>query len=307
MTNYYRIMLGRGSMHAQLAEQEGFIGADFDINQDLSSNLPDNWREFNRNFIPVFLKDHPEKTKVAAGLACANLWVICKGIEKGDIVVSPNGSGTYMVGEVTGDYDYQPGNVLPHRRSIRWFTTLERSAMSQELQNSTRASSTVINISKYEPELDLLIEHPGTKISTSDETVEDPTVFALERHLEDFLVHNWKSTELGKDYDIYEVDGELIGQQYPSDTGPLDILAISKDHKQLLVVELKRGRASDSVVGQIQRYMGYVRDELAEEGQEVRGVIIALTDDLKLRRALSVATGISFMTYEVKFALKTQD
>jgi hypothetical protein len=46
-------------------------------------------------------------------------------------------------------------------------------------------------------------------------------------------------TELGKEYDIYEEDGEK-GQQYQTDTGPLDILAISKDKKRLLVVELKR-------------------------------------------------------------------
>ena len=62
------------------------------------------------------------------------------------------------------------------------------------------------------------------------------------------MVQNWKQTELGKDFDIFEVDGELVGQQYQSDTGPMDILAIKKDKSQLLVVELKKGRASDEVV-----------------------------------------------------------
>lgn len=82
-------------------------------------------------------------------------------------------------------------------------------------------------------------------------TIEDPSVFALERHLEDFLVANWGQTELGKFYDIFQEDGELVGHQYPSDTGPIDILAISKNKKELLVVELKKGRASDNVVVQI--------------------------------------------------------
>jgi hypothetical protein len=80
------------------------------------------------------------------------------------------------------------------------------------------------------------------------------------------LIQNWKQTELGKRYDLFQ-DEDGNGQQYPTDTGPIDILAISKDKKELLVVELKKGRASDSVVGQIQRYMGYVLDELAEENQ----------------------------------------
>ena len=71
--------------------------------------------------------------------------------------------------------------------------------------------------------------------------------------------------------------------------------------QELLVVELKKGRASDVVVGQIQRYMGYVLGELAEESQSVKGVIIALEDDLRLRRALKVTHNIDFYRYEVSF------
>jgi restriction system protein len=83
----------------------------------------------------------------------------------------------------------------------------------------------------------------------------------------------------------------------------MDILAISKDGRELLVVELKKGRASDAVVGQVQRYMGYVLDELAEPGQSVRGVIIALEDDLRLKRALRVTSNIDFYRYQVSFKL----
>jgi RecB family endonuclease NucS len=73
---------------------------------------------------------------------------------------------------------------------------------------------------------------------------------ALEEHLEDFLVENWAQTDFGKEYEIFEEDGEKVGQQYPTDTGLVDILAIRKDGKELLVLELKKGRASDAVVGQ---------------------------------------------------------
>ena len=81
------------------------------------------------------------------------------------------------------------------------------------------------------------------------------------------------------------------------------MLAISKDKQELLVVELKRGRASDAVVGQIQRYMGYVQEEIAEDHQRVHGVIIALDDDKRIRRALQIAQGIDIYRYEVKFNL----
>ncbi len=303
--SYYRIMLGRKSIHAEECHAGGFIGGGWGFDFDLTGKLPENWREFNKQFIPVFLDKNPDKTKVAAGLACGMLHTICKGIKTGDIVLCPNGLGSYWVGEVVGDYYYSPNQILPHRRKIHWFPkTIDRSELSQALQNSAGSIGTVSNISKYGAEIESLLNGNALpQLISTDELVEDPTVFALEKHLEDFLVKNWSATELGKKYDIYEVEGELVGQQYPSDTGAIDILAISKDRKELLVVELKKGRASDAVVGQIQRYMGYVLEELVEEGQSVKGVIIALEDDLRLRRALKVTSNIEFYKYQVSFKL----
>ena len=298
-------MLGRGSKYAEEAYKGNFIGTDFDLDMDLSNRLPDKWREFNKKYIPVFLEKNIDKTKIAAGLACGFLWTVSKGIQIGDVVLCPNGKGEYYVGEVTTDYEYHKGEILRHRRSVRWFQhTIERSQMSEALQNSSGSIGTVSNITKYADEIEKLIsgDRPATIIST-DESIESPSDFAIEKHLEDFLVQNWKHTELGKDYDIFEEDGELVGQQYPSDTGPIDILAISKDKKELLIVELKKGFASDVVVGQIQRYMGYVKDELAEKGQIVKGVIIAHEEDARLKRALSVTQNIEFLTYKISFKL----
>jgi restriction system protein len=298
-------MLGAKSAHIDECLNGNFIGADFDINQDLSKHLPDNWRDFNKKFIPIWLENHPEKSKVAAGLSCGALWTVAKGLKKGDIIISPNGLGSYHIAEVLDDYSYHAGQTLPHRRTVNWYSnTIERADMSDSLKNSTGSIGTVSDITNYAEELELLIggkKHP-TIIST-DETIEDPSVFALEKHLEDFLVANWKQAALGKDYDIYEEDGQQIGKQYPTDTGFMDILAISKDKKELLVVELKKGRASDNVVGQIQRYMGFALEELAENGQTVKGVIIALEDDNRIRRALAVAPNIEFFRYQVSFKL----
>jgi len=298
-------MLGKRSIHAEECYKGNFIGADFGIETDLTGKLPENWRDFNKNFIPLYLQKNPDKSKVSAGLACGALYTVTKGIQNGDIVLCPNGTGSYLVGEVLDTYSYHAGEILPHRRTVRWYSkTIDRVNMSEALQNSTGSIGTVSEITRYADEIEVLIagNRPPTIIST-DETVEDPAAFALEKHLEDFLVQNWKQTDLGKHYDIYEEDGELVGQQYPSDTGPIDILAISKNKKELLVVELKKGRISDNVLGQIQRYMGYVQEELAEEGQKVKGVIIALEDDLRIRRALSVVNNIEFYRYQISFKL----
>lgn len=304
MKKYYRVMLGRKSVHAEACFAGGFIGTDFDIHQDLSHELPDDWRPFNRKFIPVFLASHPNKTKIGAGLACGALWVVSKGIARGDVVLCPDGTGTYRVGEVNGDYRYEPGEILFHRRSVTWLPVMiDRAAMSEGLRNSTGSIGTVSNITAHTAELEKLIGGAtAPRLVSTDETVENPTAFALEAHLEDFLVLNWAQTELARDYAIYEEDGEKA-QQYQTDTGPLDILAVSKDGKRLLVVELKKGRASDVVVGQTLRYMSYVQEELATEGQTVHGAIIALEDDARIRRALKMVPNIAFYRYQISFKL----
>lgn len=306
MKNYYRIMLGQKSVYAKEAYKGNYIGAGWLPDINLSEKLPENWRDFNKKFIPIYLEKNLDKKKVSAGLACGMLYTICKGIVAGDIVLCPDGIGNYYVGEVTGEYEYVSGGLLPHRRAVRWFTrSISREEMSESLRNSAGSIGTVSNISKYSNEIEGFISGSrSVSIISTDDTIEDPSIFALEKHLEDFLVQNWQHTELGKHYDIYEEDGEKVGQQYPSDTGPIDILAISKDKKELLIVELKKGRASDIVVGQIQRYMGYVQDELVEAGQKVKGVIIAFEDDVRIHRALSVAQNIDFYTYKISFKLE---
>ena len=125
--------------------------------------------------------------------------------------------------------------------------------------------------------------------------------FLLEKHLEDYIIRNWTNIELNKDYDIHKENNKLC-TQYSTGSGPLDILAISKDKKEFLVIELKKGRASDVVMGQIQRYMGHIKNNLAGD-KDVKGLIIALEDDKNLRDALSVAPNIKFMKYEVSFKL----
>lgn len=306
MKHYYRIMLGKKSVHAAECFAGGFLGADYGIHQDLSGQLPDEWREFNKVWVPVYLARSPHKTKIGAGLSCGMLWTICKGIRPGDVVLAPDGEGSYRIGEVVGNYYYSQNQILPHRRKVRWLdASIARSAMSDSLQRST-GSGTVTDLTPYGHEIELLLGNsPGTKTHGSPPTgeVEDPLAFAMEKHLEEFLVENWSQTILAKDYDIYEENGEPIGQQYQTDAGVIDVLAISKDRKRLLVVELKRGRASDAVVGQVLRYIGYVRDQVAEDNQTVEGAIIALDDDQRLRWALMATTNVAFYRYQISFKL----
>lgn len=308
MSRYFMIRLGRGGSYLDECLSQGFVGVDYGIDEDLTGKFPTEWRAFNAAYIPVWLANHPGKSKVAAGLACAALWTLGEHVREGEYVVSPNSAGVFQVGRVAGPYRYAPGTPLPHQRPVEWLgVTLDRSQFTDELRRATNSALTVVNLSGFADELKLLTEGDGqTSISVNDEAVEDPATFALERHLEDFLVENWNSTVLGRTHDVYSEDGEVLGRQFPADTGRIDVLAISKDRTEFLVVELKRGRASDTVVGQVQRYMGYVKEELLEPGQTVRGAIVALDDDIRIRRALAVTDNIDFYRYEVSFKLLQQ-
>ena len=175
-----------------------------------------------------------------------------------------------------------------------------------DLPYSGGTSTIVLNQEK------LTVEDSGEIIPIQNQTNVDKNIslennltpkssFLLEKHLEDYIIKNWSNIELNKNYDIHKENNKLC-TQYSTGSGPLDILAISKDQKEFLVIELKKGRASDIVMGQIQRYMGHIKNNLAAD-KDVKGLIIALEDDKNLRDALSVAPNIKFMKYEVSFKL----
>ena len=42
--NYYKMMLGPKSLYVEQCKQGNFIGADYGVRQDLTSDLSDHWR-----------------------------------------------------------------------------------------------------------------------------------------------------------------------------------------------------------------------------------------------------------------------
>lgn len=131
---------------------------------------------------------------------------------------------------------------------------------------------------------------------------ESEVEFALEKHLEDFLVRNWENTDLGRRYELVEEDGKF-SQQYPTAVGKIDLLVRDKETKRYVVIELKKGQTSDDTVGQVARYMGWVKKNLSG-GQEVSGIIIARSNDQRLQCALEVVPNVELLVYKVSFALE---
>lgn len=117
----------------------------------------------------------------------------------------------------------------------------------------------------------------------------------MERDLEDFLINNLNLIENG--LQLYIDERGRDGRQYQTDVGTIDLLCNNRE--DFVVVELKKGRTSDNVVGQISRYIGWVRENLAE-GHNVRGIIIVHEFDPKLKYAVLAHENLELKYYEIQ-------
>ncbi len=128
--------------------------------------------------------------------------------------------------------------------------------------------------------------------------------FALEAYLEEFILTNWARIDWGRPLIIWQSPDGRRGHQLAVPVGRLDFLAIDTATNALVVIELKRGRPTDQVVGQAARYIGWLRDEFAADGQAVEGIIVAADADERLYYAARAIPGLSVLLYEVSFALR---
>jgi hypothetical protein len=135
---------------------------------------------------------------------------------------------------------------------------------------------------------------------------EEEQSFGLERHLHNFLADNWGGIPgLGSEWDLYEEDGEVVGYEYDTgEVGRIDLLAKHKTEPRWLVIELKRNQSSDQTVGQVLRYMGWVKARMAEPAEEVEGLVIAHEADATIRYALTAVNNVRLRLYNVDFRLR---
>lgn len=97
---------------------------------------------------------------------------------------------------------------------------------------------------------------------------------------------------------------KIVGRQYSTTVGPIDLLAQDRKSGEFVVIELKKGRSADKVFGQLSRYMGWVRKNLAT-GQNVVGVIVGSGIDDKLRAARDAHdTEVLLVEYDSRVAVR---
>ena len=123
--------------------------------------------------------------------------------------------------------------------------------------------------------------------------------FAYEKDLQNFVARNLGALESG--LHLYEDEG-VAGVEFPAGGRYIDVLAKASDG-QLVVIELKVSKGYDRVLGQIARYIAWVKSNL-DSPAGVRGMIIAnrISDDLRL--AASEMKNIEFLEYDIEFSIR---
>lgn len=182
--------------------------------------------------------------------------------------------------------------------ALEFFKVPDRAALLDRTLDYLRdylifqAIKNLLNLDKYNYVNNLLWIALQDEAIGPEEVINSFGAIGTENDLRDFLADNIFVAEKGL---------TLIEKEYDTrEAGRIDLLCKDKSGHHV-VIELKKGRAGHEVVGQILKYMGWVRENL---GKKVRGIIIVNEPDDKLRyAALPVSEFIKIKYYKVHFAV----
>jgi restriction system protein len=237
------------------------------------------------------------------------LWAFYKEIRPGDMVIARRGRKTLSaVGKVTQNAVWSPNknSKVDHAGylGVEWQTAPRNRKYGNivfPMHTLTETSDDEFN--KLLSTAELEIDSVKSAVENTAGVIEDVSVFVLEKYLEEFIVSNFNTIFKGA-LKIYKEIEDNDGQQYTTDIGPIDILAVENESNSFVVIELKKGRSSDQVVGQVLRYMGWVKEKLCMDGQAVKGLVICQGQDEKLTYALKMVSNIDVRYYSVSFSLR---
>jgi len=127
-----------------------------------------------------------------------------------------------------------------------------------------------------------------------------------EKYVSEIIYNNFDEI-LGKQFNLslYTGDPENEPKEYPTEVGRIDLLAVEKDTGNFVVIEIKRN-PQPSVIGQIMKYMGWVKENLAQD-KEVKGILLADRIDEKLRYALMMAKNIKPAIYKFSITIENTE
>lgn len=212
--------------------------------------------------------------------------------EDGSVVVQPMKEWLRQNPDVLPDID--PTSATSHqlRSMLR-----SRGWTMQETPTEVRLIAPGSNVSNQ-----AIGEIFGTADPNSHNEEDNLPYFSLEYQLRDFIASNLTTITInGQRLKLYVDQTGKDGIEFPTAVGPIDIVA-TDETGAIYVFELKRANTSDRAVGQLARYMGWVRQTIGRD-REVFGIVVAKTISENLRYAASIIPNVSLYEYDVSFRL----
>lgn len=197
-------------------------------------------------------KHYSDKNKGFKTWSFNSLWNFYHNIQIDDIIIARKGTKRIAaIGTVTHTafYDKEMGYKRVaelHYDSYSNFIRVQwhNSPRDIEFKKPVFSFQTIYEID--EKKYKNFIENKPPNEPDFEDTV-DQSEFFMEKHLEDFIVANFDKIFKGK-FKLYE--SKNIAQQYnTTEVGIIDILAEEPKANSLVVIELKKGRESDKVIG----------------------------------------------------------
>lgn len=121
----------------------------------------------------------------------------------------------------------------------------------------------------------------------------------LEDLIEDKILKGQKVFD--KKLKIYEDEINYGRQLVAGNYGRIDLLAKESDEDNLIIIELKKGKSDDAVVGQISRYISWVKNNLAKNNQDVNGIICVYESSEVLDMSVDNIPNIEVYEYGLEF------
>ena len=233
-----------------------------------------------------------------------------------------------LMKDMAGALVLQPGQQFTKQQAIDWFAQYyPKIKVSTITAHLVRLSTNVRSRLHHKPkpdEDDLFFQLDGehyrrynpnqdpAPIHCSDEKSNekippeedfDPqgsSEFAYESDLRNYLAKNLSIINPG--LTLYEKVG-VNGIEFPAGGRFIDILTVDSNG-DFVVIELKVSRGYDRVVGQLMRYMAWIRQNHAKPDQKVRGIIVACEISNDLLLACSETPDIQLFEYELSLVLK---
>ncbi|WP_145304436.1 endonuclease NucS domain-containing protein [Crateriforma conspicua] len=232
-----------------------------------------------------------------------------------------------LMHDMASEFALQPGEAFTRQRALDWFAEhypkIKQGTITAHLIRLSTNAQSRLHYSAKPGDDDLFFQidsghyrlystesdpapictvngrKPTLPTGEDESEIQPSNEFAYERDLRNYLSKNLSIIEAG--LTLYEEEG-INGIEFPVGGRYIDILAV--DHtNSYVVIELKVSRGYDRVVGQLMRYMAWIKKNQADSGQRVRGIIIArdISEDLLL--ACSLLDDIQLFEYELSLVL----